>query len=109
MYGGSCGGATNFRATTAKPPHLAGICPNVTASNYHDGWAYQGGAFEQWFNESWATGLSTNTMRRRVESSGNALGWTKILPLPADPLLEEAEAVGFEPHFTDWLAGPNFD
>ncbi len=27
------------------PPHLAGMCPNVTASNYYDGWTYQGGAF----------------------------------------------------------------
>src|SRR5213080_5494085 len=83
MFGGSYVGATQYLAAIAKPPHLAGICPNVTASHYHDGWAYQGGAFEEWFNESWATGLSTNTMRRRVESSGNALGWTKILPLRA--------------------------
>jgi predicted acyl esterase len=48
-------GATQFLAALAKPPHLAGICPDVTASNYHDGWTYQGGAFEQWFNESWAS------------------------------------------------------
>ena len=109
MYGGSYVGATQFLAAIAQPPHLAGICPNVTASNYHDGWAYQGGAFEQWFNESWATGLSTNTMRRRVESSGNALGWTKILPLRAYPVLEAPEAEGLAPYFTDWLAHPNFD
>src|SRR5256885_3460099 len=109
MFGGSYVGATQFLAAIAKPPHLAGICPNVTASNYHDGWAYQGGAFEQWFNESWATGLSTNTMRRRVESSGNALGWTKILPLRAYPVLEAPEAEGLAPYFSDWLAHPNFD
>ncbi len=46
MYGGSYVGATQYLAAIAKPPHLAGICPNVTASNYHDGWTYQGGAFE---------------------------------------------------------------
>ncbi len=33
MYGGSYVGATQFLAALAKPPHLAGICPNVTASN----------------------------------------------------------------------------
>src|SRR6266851_5618993 len=81
MFGGSYVGATQYLAAIAKPPHLAGICPNVTASNYHDGWTYQGGAFEQWFNESWSTGLAMNTMQRRVELSGNALEWTKILPL----------------------------
>jgi len=109
MFGGSYVGATQFLAAIAKPPHLAGICPNVTASNYHDGWAYQGGAFEQWFNESWATGLSMNTMRRRVDLAGNALGWTKILPLRAYPVLEAPEAEGLAPYFSDWLAHPNFD
>jgi putative CocE/NonD family hydrolase len=69
MFGGSYVGATQFLAAMAKPPHLAGICPNVTASNYHDGWTYQGGAFEQWFNESWSSGLAENTMRRRAEKN----------------------------------------
>ena len=65
MFGGSYVGATQYLAAIAHPPHLAGICPDVTASNYHDGWTYQGGAFEQWFNESWSTGLASNTLRRR--------------------------------------------
>src|SRR5256886_6292514 len=38
MLGGAYVGATQFLAAIAKPPHLAGICPDVTASNYHDGW-----------------------------------------------------------------------
>jgi putative CocE/NonD family hydrolase len=109
MFGGSYVGATQFLAAIAHPPHLAGICPTVTASNYHDGWTYQGGAFEQWFNESWATGLAMNTMRRRVESSGNAIAWTKILPLRAYPVLEAPESEGLAPYFTDWLAHPNYD
>src|SRR2546430_2151371 len=67
MFGGSYVGATQYLAAIAKPPHLAGICPTVTASNYHDGWTYQGGAFEQWFNESWSSGLALDTMRRRTE------------------------------------------
>jgi putative CocE/NonD family hydrolase len=109
MFGGSYVGATQFLAAIAHPPHLAGISPTVTASNYHDGWTYQGGAFEQWFNESWATGLAMNTMRRRVESSGNAIAWTKILPLRAYPVLEAPESEGLAPYFTDWLAHPNYD
>src|SRR5260370_906958 len=87
-------------AAVASPPHLAGICPEGTASNYHDGWTYQGGAFEQWFNESWTTGLAMNTMRRRVDSSGNAVRWTKILPLRADSGPGPPAADGLAPYVT---------
>jgi putative CocE/NonD family hydrolase len=109
MIGGSYVGATQFLAALAKPPHLAGICPNVTASNYHDGWTYQGGAFEQWFNESWASGLAENTMRRRAEQKYDALGGTKVLPLISYPVLEAPSSEGIAPYFTDWLAHPSFD
>lgn len=108
MYGGSYVGATQLLAAIAKPPHLAGISPTVTASNYHDGWTYQGGAFEQWFNESWSTGLAENTMRRRVEES-SALAGTKTLPLADFVVLEPPSAVGIAPYFKDWLAHPSFD
>jgi uncharacterized protein len=108
MFGGSYVGATQFLAAIAKPPHLAGIAPTVTASNYHDGWTYQGGAFEQWFNESWSAGLAENTMRRRVEEN-SALAWTRILPLRDFPVIESPSAVGIAPYFTDWLAHPDFD
>jgi putative CocE/NonD family hydrolase len=109
MFGGSYVGATQFLAAIAHPPHLAGICPTVTASNYHDGWTYQGGAFEQWFNESWTTGLAENTMRRRAEQKADALGGTKVLPLTSYPVLEPPSAEGLAPYFKDWLAHPNFD
>ena len=109
MFGGSYVGATQFLAAIAHPPHLAGICPGVTASNYHDGWTYQGGAFEQWFNESWTTGLAINTMRRRAEQKADALGGTKVLPLISYPVLEPPSAEGLAPYFKDWLAHPNFD
>jgi len=109
MFGGSYVGATQFLAALAQPPHLAGICPNVTASNYHDGWTYQAGAFEQWFNESWSTGLAMNTMRRRVEESGDPLGGTKVLPLVSYPVVEAPSAAGVAKYFADWLAHPDFD
>jgi putative CocE/NonD family hydrolase len=108
MFGGSYVGATQYLAAIAKPPHLAGICPTVTASNYHDGWTYQGGAFEQWFNESWSTGLAMNTMRRRLEQS-EALEGTKTLPLADYAVLEAPLAAGIAPYFKDWLAHPSFD
>jgi len=109
MFGGSYVGATQLLAAIAKPPHLAGICPDVTASNYHDGWTYQGGAFEQWFSESWTTGLATNTMRRRIERSTDPQGGAKVLPLTSYPVLEASPTEGLAPYFKDWLAHPDFD
>ncbi len=109
MFGGSYVGATQFLTAIASPPHLAGICPTVTASNYHDGWTYQGGAFEQWFNESWSTGLAMDTMRRRGDRNGDALGGTRVLPLLSYPVLEAPTSTGIAPYFTDWLMHPNYD
>jgi putative CocE/NonD family hydrolase len=45
MFGGSYVGATQMLAAVAQPPHLSGLCPYVTASDYHDGWVWQNGAF----------------------------------------------------------------
>ena len=109
MFGGSYVGATQYLAAIARPPHLAGICPNYTASNYHDGWTYQGGAFEQWFNESWTTGLALNTVSRQAYTASDTLGWTQKLPLLSYPVLETSPAAGLAPYFTDWLAHPNYD
>jgi putative CocE/NonD family hydrolase len=109
MYGGSYVGATQYLAAIANPPHLAGICPNVTASNYHDGWTYQAGAFEQWFNESWTTGLALNTMQRRVQAGQKAIAWTQKLPLTTYPILEAPPTADLAPYFSDWLAHPNYD
>jgi len=109
MFGGSYVGATQYLAAIAKPPHLAGICPDVTASNYHDGWTYQGGAFEQWFDESWTTGLAENTISRREELDSDVVRWTPTLPLLSYPVFETPSATGLAPYFTDWLAHPNYD
>jgi putative CocE/NonD family hydrolase len=109
MYGGSYVGATQYLAAIARPPHLAGICPNVTASNYRDGWTYQGGAFEQWFAESWSTGLAMNTMQRRVQSGQKAVAWTQKLPLTTYPVLEAPPTADLAPYFADWLAHPHYD
>ena len=45
MFGSSYVGATQMLAAIAHPPHLAGICPMFTPSNYHSEWIYLGGAF----------------------------------------------------------------
>jgi uncharacterized protein len=116
MYGGSYVGATQMLAAIAHPPHLAGICPVVTASNYHDGWTYQGGAFEQWFNESWTSGLAQDTLIRSVSRQTNALNGIAKLPLaeyPLFPLPQNSSSTELmhelAPYFLDWLAHPDYD
>ena len=114
MIGGSYVGATQMLTAIAHPPHLAGICPVVTASNYHEGWTYQGGAFEQWFNESWTSGLAQDTLNRSVEKNTNAQNGMWKLPLTQYPLFEVPQGDAdltrsLAPYFLDWLAHPNYD
>jgi hypothetical protein len=116
MYGGSYVGATQMLTAIAHPPHLSGICPVVTASNYHDGWTYQGGAFEQWFNESWTSGLAQDTLNRVVQKHTNAMNGILTLPLGNYPLFElpqdssDADRLrSLAPYFLDWLAHPDYD
>ena len=86
MFGGSYVGATQMLAAIAKPPHLAGICPVVTGSNYHSNWTYQGGAFEQWFNQSWTAGLAQNTFAKSLVPRTDARKGMWQLPLDSFPL-----------------------
>ena len=115
MWGGSYVGATQMLAAVAHPPHLAGICPVVTASNYHDGWAYQGGAFEQWFDESWTSGLAQDTMNRLVQGNTNAMEGVLTLPLSDYSLFNlpnlaaSTSIASLAPYFADWLAHPDYD
>ncbi|HEU5400551.1 MAG TPA: CocE/NonD family hydrolase, partial [Terriglobales bacterium] len=115
MFGGSYVGATQMLTAIAHPPHLSAICPVVTASNYHDGWTYQGGAFEQWFNESWTSGLSHDTFLHVVQKNTNPLNgiWkplTKypLFELPGNDSSQELTRT-LAPYFLDWLAHPNYD
>src|SRR5882762_1135415 len=116
MFGGSYVGATQMLAAITHPPHLAGICPVVTASNYHDGWTYQGGAFEQWFNQNWTTQLATNTMWRLIAKNTNALLGAPVLPLTHYPAFNYASlpagadaTAQLAPYYLDWLAHPDYD
>ncbi len=118
MFGGSYVGATQMLTAIAHPPHLAGIFPVVTASNYHDGWTYQGGAFEQWFNESWTSGLAQDTLNRKVSAATNAMVGASTLPLTNYPLFNlagmaplgsAASLPELAPYFVDWLGHPDYD
>ena len=116
MFGGSYVGATQMLAAIAKPPHLAGICPVVTGSNYHSNWTYQGGAFEQWFNQSWTAGLAQNTFAKSLVPRTDAREGMWQLPLDAFPLFNAPSdgrtadsLVTLAPYYVDWLNHPTYD
>jgi putative CocE/NonD family hydrolase len=116
MMGASYVGATQMLAAISTPPHLAGIAPEVTASNYHDGWTYQSGAFEQWFDQNWTTQLARDTLDRLIDQNTDARVGVPTLPLanyavfnfgqlPVDAQL----TAGLAPYYQDWLAHPDYD
>jgi uncharacterized protein len=116
MMGASYVGATQMLAAIAHPPHLAGICPVVTASNYHDGWTYQGGALEQWFDQNWMTQLATNTLWRLIAKNTDALLGAPVLPVMQYPAFNYASlpagadaTAQLAPYYLDWLAHPDYD
>jgi len=116
MWGGSYVGATQMLAAIAHPPHLNGIAPWVTASNYHENWTYQGGAFEQGFNESWTSGLAQDTLDHLMRRITNFRVGSTVLPLSNYPVFNlNAPKDGTEltpvlaPYFLDWLAHPTYD
>src|SRR5207245_535029 len=116
MMGGSYVGATQMLAAIAHPPHLAGICPVVTGSNYHENWTYHGGALEQWFDQNWTTQLATNTLWRLIEQDTNALVGGPVLRLGQYPLFNytalpagAAATAQIAPYYLDWLAHPSYD
>jgi putative CocE/NonD family hydrolase len=117
MFGGSYVGATQMLAAIAHPPHLAGISPVITGSNYHDNWTYQGGAFEQWFNESWTSlALAPDTFNRAVKKHADVLAGTRSLPLVDYPLFDFGQlpsrsnsTPSLAPYFLEWLDHPSYD
>ena len=116
MFSGSYVGATQMLAAIGHPPHLAGICPVVTASNYHENWTYQGGAFEQWFNESWTSSLAQDTLSRTIRNDTNALVGSTVLPLTQYPIFNIKAARdgagltrALAPYFLDWVNHPLYD
>ena len=120
MVGASYVGATQWLAATTRPPHLVTLVPNVTASNYHDGWTYQGGAFELAFNVSWtlnqltlanfptqskAKGIPQDRQPGLLKAVDGMTDAYRSLPLKDLPYLKD----GLAPYYYDWLAHPDFD
>ncbi len=104
MFGGSYVGATQMLAAMATPPHLVAISPTLTASEYYEGWTYQGGALMQWFTSSWASLLAIDTLGRKATAALRPQEWVRGAPVEAYPLLELAQPAELAPYYRDWIA-----
>ncbi len=118
-YGASYMGVTQWLAATAAPPSLKAMAPSITASDYHDGWTYQGGAFALFFNVSWTMGAlaPARLLREReknpavsaelaatIGSIDRMLSTMTHLPLLEFPMFQHGA-----PYFFDWLRHPSYD
>ena len=117
MWGQSYVGLTQWQAALGQAPGLQAITPTVTSADYHEGWCYQGGAFELNFLLSWTlTFLATNTAQRRLTiDPGFAAKMEELLdrvdamdgqfdrmPLAGDALLAD-----LAPYYDEWLSHPS--
>jgi putative CocE/NonD family hydrolase len=117
MYGASYFGATQWLTATANPPALKAMVPTITASGYHEGWTYQGGAFQQGFIQFWTAGMAVETLTRLPEAPPDARSKLygtifgihehyRQLPLMDFP---PATVPGLIDHYREWLRHPSLD
>src|ERR1700724_551029 len=92
MFGASYMGATQWLAATQNPPSLKAIAPSITASDYHDGWTYQGGAFALFFNVSWTMlTIGLSRMMRERESNPEAARELDLVMSSIDSMRERMD------------------
>jgi uncharacterized protein len=111
MYGSSYVGATQWLAAVKAPPHLVTIVPANTASDYYDGWTYEGGEFRLAFVQPWAMGLATAAAENRNDqaaaaqlraASADPTRWIDFRPFNAlPPMQPQNPAVA--PWYFDWI------
>jgi putative CocE/NonD family hydrolase len=120
MYGMSYMGVTQWLAAAAQPPHLVTIFPQLTASDYHDGWIYQSGAFLLGFALYWVLAdLAGDELARLYTDSSDGPQKTSELHDALDRIRERyydmplMDLVALEPglasYFRDWIRHPDED
>lgn len=111
MYGSSYVGATQWLAAVTTPPHLVTIVPANTASDYYDGWTYEGGEFRLAFVLPWAIGIAGTAATNRHDDASarelNAAGteptkWLDFRPYQDLPPMRPADP-NVAPWYFDWI------
>ncbi len=114
-YGFSYPGAVQLLAATLAPQHLTAMVPAMTASCFHEGWTYRGGALQLAFVLGWVAALGVDTALRAGDlDAAHRLEELLYKPdllysrLPVrdafSPQLEQ-----YLPYYRDWLDHPDFD
>ena len=93
----------------SRPPAPVAINPVVTASNYHEHWAYQGGAFMQLLAQAWSSALAVNGVERRAGASAAPAHWDYRRPPSEYPVIDPGKAAGLADYYFDWIAHPAYD
>lgn len=112
MYGSSYVGATQWLAAVTAPPHLVTIVPANTASDYYDGWTYEGGEFRLAFVQPWAIdSIALSAARNRHDqavvdeltaAAADPTRWMNYRPFKElPPLQPQNPAVA--PWYFDWI------
>ncbi len=121
MYGTSYVGAVQWLAAIAAPPRLRCIVPTFTASDYYEGWTYQGGAFQWGFMCNWVLPFLTSADLLRANERGVAPDfdeWRARIVAAVDnmdetvrtlPLTDIPVNPGWSPYFFEWMAHPSRD
>jgi putative CocE/NonD family hydrolase len=112
MYGSSYVGATQWLAAVTAPPHLVTIVPANTASDYYDGWTYEGGEFRlafvlPWAMESIATTAAQNrndeaTVHELAAATKDPTRWLNFRPFKDLPPMQPGNAA-VAPWYFDWI------
>ncbi|WP_405168105.1 CocE/NonD family hydrolase [Nocardia sp. NBC_01499] len=112
MYGSSYVGATQWLAAVSTPPHLTTIVPANTASDYYDGWTYEGGQFRLGFVEPWAMGtIGLEAAKQRKDNAAadqlladipNVTEWMNYRPYKDFPPLQPGNPA-VASWFYDWI------
>jgi putative CocE/NonD family hydrolase len=112
MYGSSYVGATQWLAAVTAPPHLVTIVPANTASDYYDGWTYEGGEFRLAFVLPWAVesiaktaAINRNdqaTVHELAAAANDPTRWLDFRPFKdLPPMQPDNPAVA--PWYFDWI------
>lgn len=114
MFGGSYSGATQYRASLTRPPHLKACFVRESSADYYHEWVYRGGAHEFGFSLYWArviaaTGLPNLVAPEDLEQQqalfktilADMPQWYEHLPLHPVPFLE-----GVADWHNTWLDHP---
>jgi putative CocE/NonD family hydrolase len=120
MAGPSYLGATQLLAAVGAHSSLRVIAPFITASEYYDGWTYQGGALQLGFALSWAIRFAAAEAARQARAGRDVTAQVEVLDellLDPWPLFERLPLMALPEHvplleagdFISWLNHPSRD